>query len=48
MKLILKSIRLIAENKVNIITNDASQKSYYSFPTREDVLAFKKIGKSFF
>jgi methionyl-tRNA formyltransferase len=48
MKLILKSIRLIAENKVNIITNDASQQSYYSFPTREDVLAFKKIGKSFF
>ena len=48
MELILKSIDLIHNNKVAIIPNDASKKTYYSFPTRKDVLEFRKNGKKFF
>ena len=48
MQLILKSIDLIANNKVAIIPNDATKKTYYSFPTRKDVLEFRKNGKKFF
>ncbi|MDB4851845.1 formyltransferase family protein, partial [Flavobacteriaceae bacterium] len=48
MQLILKSIDLISNNKVAIIPNDASKKTYYSFPTRKDVLEFRKNGKKFF
>ena len=48
MNLILKSIDLIEKNKVQLIENPESKKSYYSFPTREDVKEFKRIGKSFF
>lgn len=48
MNLILKSIDLIDNNKVQLIENPESKKSYYSFPTREDVKEFKRIGKSFF
>jgi methionyl-tRNA formyltransferase len=48
MELILRSISLIADNKEILIPNDATKKTYYTFPNREDVLAFKKSGKKFF
>ena len=48
MKLILKSIDLISNNKVVLIPNDASKKTYYTFPTRKDVLEFRENGKKFF
>lgn len=48
MQLILKSIDLISNNKVVLIPNDASKKTYYTFPTRKDVLEFRKNGKKFF
>jgi len=48
MQLILKSIDLIANNKVTLIPNEATKKTYYSFPTRKDVLEFRKNGKKFF
>jgi len=48
MQLILKSIDLISNNKVVLIPNDESKKTYYSFPTRKDVLEFRKNGKNFF
>ena len=48
MQLILKSIDLIANNKVALIPNDATKKTYYTFPTRKDVLEFRKNGKKFF
>lgn len=48
MNLILKSIDLIDNNKVQLIENPESQKSYYSFPTRKDVKEFKRIGKSLY
>lgn len=48
MNLILKSIDLIDKNKLKLIENPESEKSYYSFPTPEDVKEFKRIGKKFF
>jgi len=48
MQLILKSIDLISNNKVVLIPNDASKKTYYTFPTRKDVLEFRENGKKFF
>lgn len=48
MELIAKSINLIQKNKVQLIENNDSESSYFSFPTKEDVLEFKKIGKKFF
>ena len=48
MNLILKSIDLIAKGELKLIENPESEKSYFSFPTREDVEEFKKIGKRFF
>lgn len=48
INLILKSIDLIEKNNVNLIDNPDKNKSYYSFPTRSDVLEFKKAKKSFY
>ena len=48
MELIAKSIDLIEKNQVKLIENDASKKTYFTFPTRKDVLQFKKNGKLFF
>ena len=48
MNLILKSIDLINKNKLKLIENPESEKSYYSFPTHEDVKEFKRQGKKFF
>ena len=43
MNLILKSIDLIAKDELTLIENPDSEKSYFSFPTREDVKEFKHI-----
>lgn len=48
MNLILKSIDLIDKNELKLIENPESEKSYFSFPTREDVKEFKRQGKKFF
>ena len=48
MECISKSIDLIAKGKVNLIDNDASKKTYFTFPTKEEVSEFKRIGKKFF
>lgn len=48
MCLILKSIDLIAKGELELVQNPESEKSYYSFPTREDVKEFKQMGKKFF
>jgi len=48
MNLILKSIDLIDKNELKLIENPEAEKSYYSFPTREDVKEFKRQGKKFF
>ena len=48
MEAIAMSIDLIQKNEVTLIANDASKKSYFTFPTRQDVLEFKNNGKKFF
>jgi methionyl-tRNA formyltransferase len=48
MDAIAKSIDLIQKEQVQLIENDISQKTYFSFPTRQDVLEFKRNGKKFF
>ena len=48
MEAICKAIDLIETDNVVLINNDASQKTYYSFPTKEDVKVFLKNGKRFF
>lgn len=48
MECVSESIDLIAKDKVDLIENNASNKTYFTFPTREDVLEFKRIGKKFF
>jgi len=48
MKCIVKAVDLIHKNAVEIIENDADKMTYFSFPTKDDVNEFKKIGKRFF
>ena len=48
MNLILKSVDLITKGELKLIENPEAEKSYFSFPTREDVKEFKRIGKKFF
>jgi methionyl-tRNA formyltransferase len=48
MDCIVKAIDLIHKNNIKLIPNDASNKSYFSFPKKEDVRIFRKIGKKFF
>jgi methionyl-tRNA formyltransferase len=48
MKLIVKAVKIISDNNLVLIPNPESDKTYYSFPTREDVIVFKKIGKRFY
>ncbi|MDB4785619.1 formyltransferase family protein, partial [Akkermansiaceae bacterium] len=48
MEAIAKSINLIQKNEVKLIENDSSKKTYFSFPTRKDVVEFNKSGKKFF
>ena len=48
MKCILRAIELIRDNKVKLIKNDDSKKTYFSFPTRSDVSQFYKLNKKFF
>ena len=48
MELISKSINLIQKNEVQLIKNNPLESTYFTFPTKEDVLEFKKIGKNFF
>ena len=48
MDAIIESIEKIRDNKVELIPNNDTEKTYFSFPTKDDVKAFKKAGKRFF
>ena len=48
MDAIVESIDLIHKGKFRLIKNDEYLKSYYSFPTKKDVLDFLNNGKTFF
>jgi len=48
MDAIIEAIELIHQDDYKLIENDASQMSYYSFPTKRDVKYFLKSGKRFY
>ena len=47
MEAIIESINLIKKNKVILKENNDAEKTYFSFPKREDVIIFKKNNKFF-
>lgn len=48
MEAIVKAVDLIEKDEVVLIENDASQKTYYTFPTKSDVEIFLENEKKFF
>jgi len=48
MKAIIKAIEKIRDGDTRTLPNDKEQSSYFRFPTREDVRAFRKSGARFF
>ncbi len=48
MDAILESIEKIHSGKYELIENDAAQMTYFSFPTGDDVKAFRAAGKRFY
>lgn len=48
MDAIIEAIGLIKRGDYNLIPNPDEEMTYFSFPTREDVKAFKKAGKRFY
>jgi len=48
MEAIIDAIKLIEEGSVQLIPNIDSEKSYFTFPTREDVREFRRRGGRFF
>ena len=48
MDAIIEALVRIKNNDVELIPNRQEEMSYYSFPTREDVKEFRRIGKNFF
>jgi methionyl-tRNA formyltransferase len=48
MEAISEAVDLIERGEVTLISNDATKKTYYSFPTRQDVKDFLALGKRFF
>lgn len=45
---IIESIKIIIKDDINLIDNNEDEMTYFSFPTRADVIAFKKNGGRFF
>ena len=45
---IIDALKLINSNNYSTIENDDNDSTYFSFPTRKDVVEFKKKGKKFF
>tara|TARA_A100001015_G_scaffold73196_1_gene81198 strand:+ start:642 stop:1406 length:765 start_codon:yes stop_codon:yes gene_type:complete len=48
MECIAKAVDLIYKDEVEIIENDADKMTYFSFPTKDDINDFNRIGKRFF
>ncbi len=48
MESIIKSVELIQNGNYSLIPNPKEESSYFSFPTRSDVIEFYKKGKRFF
>jgi len=45
---IIDALKIINSNNYSTIENDDNDSTYFSFPTRKDVIEFKKKGKKFF
>ena len=48
MEAIARAIDLVEKDQVKLLPNNAREKTYFSFPTREDVCDFLATGKKFF
>lgn len=48
MECILEAIEKIRDGRVEYIPNPVDHMSYYSFPTKNDVVEFRRIGKRFY
>jgi methionyl-tRNA formyltransferase len=48
MEAILESIEKIQLGKYELLPNPETESSYYSFPTKADIAAFRKAGKRFY
>ena len=48
MEAILEGIELVQAGDYQLIPNNEEESTYYSFPTRQDVIEFKKGGNRFF
>ena len=48
MEAIIEGIELIQSGDYDLIPNNEKESTYYSFPTRKDVIEFKKGGNRFF
>jgi len=48
MDAILAAIELIQQDNYNLIPNPEEEKTYFTFPTKEDVKEFLKAGKRFY
>jgi len=48
MDAIVEAIELIHKGDYQLIPNSKNEKTYFSFPTRQDVKDFVKAGKRFY
>lgn len=48
MEAIAEAVDLIHRKEVKLIENNAAEKTYFTFPTKEDVKVFKQNGKRFY
>jgi methionyl-tRNA formyltransferase len=48
MDCIIKAISKIQDNDNSTMPNDDDKMTYYSFPTKDDVKEFRRVGAKFF
>lgn len=48
MEAIAEAVDLIEKDEVKLMENNAAEKTYFTFPTKEDVKVFRQNGKRFF
>ena len=48
MDCIVKAISKVQANDISTMPNDDNQMTYYSFPTKDDVREFRRVGAKFF
>ena len=48
MEAIIEAIEMVKSGDYDLIPNDEEDSTYYSFPTRKDVIEFKRGGNRFF